>query len=409
MNRLTMRRIFLAFATFSLLLGAGVTAQAQSLFSPAIRVNDRAITYYEIEQRILLMQALSAPGDLEVESRKQLIEDRLKLDAAIANGVSITKEMIEEGTKEFAGRANLTPEKFLEYLDSRGVASQTFEDFLFSGLAWREVVRVKFARRLAITDEDIDKAERALSQDSSAQVLLSEIFIPVPQGKEDQAMELANEIKKDETIAGFSANARQYSAAPTRDQAGKLGWMPLTKLPPNLRPVILALKPGQITQPIPVQGALALFQLRALGESEYRSPAIAAIEYATYLIPGGRSPEALAAAQTLINDTDTCDDLYGKAKGQPPEVLSRVAQKPGEIPNDIAIELAKLDKGEFSTNLTRNNGQTLMVLMMCGRSPVLTQDTPREELIAQLRNRRAEAMAGGYLSQLRAEARIIEE
>lgn len=404
-----MRRIFLALATLGLLLSATVSAQAQSLFSPAIRVNDRAITYYEIEQRILLMQVLNSPGNLEKEAPKQLIEERLKLDAAIATGVTVTEEMIEVGTKEFASRAKLTPKKFFEFLASKGVARETFEDFLFAGLAWREVVRAKFSNRLAVTEADIDKAQRALSSTNSAQVLLSEIFIPAPQGREAEAMELAQKILKDQSFDGFTANARRFSAAPTRDKGGRVDWMPITKLPPPLRPVILALKPGEVTQPIPLQGAIALFQMRSIAESAYRAPTIAALEYATYLIPGGRTPEAQAKARAIMADTDTCDDLYAKAKGQPPEILTRTTQKPGEIPRDIALELAKMDKGEFSTLLTRNNGQSLVLLMMCGRTPALTQDASREELTQQLRNRRAEALANGYLEQLRADARIIRE
>ena len=137
MKKQTMHRIFLAFAALGLLLTTPLSVQAQGLFSPAIRVNDRAITNYELEQRILMMQALNSPGDLEKEARKQLIEDRLKLDAATAVGVKVTEEMIAAGTKEFAGRANLEPEKFFEFLASRDVARQSFQDFLFAGLAWR--------------------------------------------------------------------------------------------------------------------------------------------------------------------------------------------------------------------------------------------------------------------------------
>lgn len=409
MNILTMRRIFLALATFGLLLSASVAAQAQSPFAPAIRVNDRAITYYELDQRALLLQALNSPGDPQKEARTQLIEERLKLDAAIVAGVKVTEEMITEGIKDFAGRAKLTPEKFLEYLASKDVARQSFEDFLFAGLAWREVVRAKFSNRMSVDDTDIDKALRALNVNTSALVLLSEIFIPAPEGRENDALDLARELSKDQSYEEFSNNARRWSVAPTRDDGGRLEWMALTKLPPALRPVILALKPGEVTQPIPLQGAVALFQMRSIAESDYRAPSIAAIEYTTYLIPGGRSPEALAQAQTIMADTDTCDDLYAKAQGQPPEVLTRVTQKPGEIPRDIALELAKLDKGEFSTLLTRNNGQSLVLLMMCGRTPSVSEDASREDLIAQLRNRRIEALATGYLEQLRADARIIEE
>ncbi len=97
------------------------------------------------------------------------------------------------------------------------------------------------------------------------------------------------------------------------------------------------------------------------------------------------------------------------AKGEPPEVLERGSYAPDELPQDIAIELAKLDPGEVSTTLTRSNGQTLVFLMLCGRTPALEGEGPSAEQLTNLiRNRRLDSFAEGYLAQLRAEARIVE-
>ena len=78
-------------------------------------------------------------------------------------------------------------------------------------------------------------------------------------------------------------------------------------------------------------------------------------------------------------------------------------------PRDIALELAKLDKGEVSTNLTRAGGQTLVFLMLCGRTPVLAEDQDRDSIRLQLRAQRLQSYAEGYLAQLKADARIIEQ
>jgi peptidyl-prolyl cis-trans isomerase SurA len=403
-----MRRIILALASVGM-LATTPAAQAQSLFSPAIRVNDRAITYFELEQRQLMMEALNPTGDAVTEARKQLIEDRLKLDAAEELGLRVEDEAMAEGLKEFAGRANLKPEQFKALLQSRGIAQQTFDDFLYAGLVWRDVVRARFAARAVVTDADVDKALQSLASNSSAQVLLSEIVIPLREGQEQQALALAEELSQASSIKQFSDYARRYSASNSRNNGGRLDWTAVTKLPPPLQPIIMALNPGDVTEPIPLRGAVALFQMRDIAESAYRAPRTAALEYATFLIPGGRSADALANAQAIMDDTDTCDDLYGHAKGQPEEILTVFTQKPGEVPRDIALELAKLDKGEFSTNLTRNNGETLMLVMLCDRTPVLSQDASREELTAQLRNQRLQALAEGYLQELLADARIIEE
>ena len=153
----------------------------------------------------------------------------------------------------------------------------------------------------------------------------------------------------------------------------------------------------------------ALFQLRGIQETQVAAPSFSAIEYAAYYIAGGRTEPALAKAAEIRAQVDTCDDLYGVAYGQPEEVLTRESLPPAQLPNDIAIELAKLDDGEISTALTRSNGQTLMVLMMCGRTASINEDETREDVAASLRSQRVNAFSQAYLDQLMSDARIVEK
>lgn len=107
-----------------------------------------------------------------------------------------------------------------------------------------------------------------------------------------------------------------------------------------------------------------------------------------------------------MNSVDTCEDFYGLAQGQDPSVLAVESLPPAEIPSDIALELAKLDPGETSTALTRNNGQTLMVLMLCGRTADLGEGANRETVANALTAQRMTSLVDSYLEQLRADARI---
>ena len=110
---------------------------AQGAFSPVAKVNDRVITGFELEQRILLNQLLRAPGDLDELSLEQLIDDRLRLDAAQAAGVSISEEAVDAGMEEFASRAQLTKDEFVAAIGQAGVEEATFRDFVRAGAAWR--------------------------------------------------------------------------------------------------------------------------------------------------------------------------------------------------------------------------------------------------------------------------------
>ncbi|MCH2094237.1 MAG: peptidylprolyl isomerase [Rhodobacteraceae bacterium] len=402
-------RIFLFFLSLiSLSFGAG-SAMAQGLFSPAIKVNGDAVTYFELEQRKRMLVLLNAPGDPSEVAREQLIDDRLRVQAARRFGVEPSEEEIQEGMAEFAARANMTREKFIEEIEKAGVAEETFRDFVYSGLVWRTVVQGLFGSRAAASEDEIDRASAGSSGQSIVRVLLSEIIIPMQPGNEDEVRALAAEIARYTDISKFAQAARQYSATQTRGSGGRLGWQSLDELPAPLQSIVLSLAPGEVTDPLPIQNAIALFQMRAIEETAYVTPQAAALEYAQYLIPGGQSDKALDEAARIKARIDRCDDLYGIAKGQPEERLERVTLPPDEIPADIAAELDRLDPDEISTALTRNNGQTLVVLMLCGRTMSIVDDETRQNLAIGLRNQRLNGFANSYLAQLRSDARIFDQ
>jgi len=383
-------------------------ATAQNLFRPVIQVNEMVITEYEFNQRTLFLQLLGAPGDARVLAREQLIEDRLKLDAAHANGLKPDPAAVQAGLEEFASRANLTAEEFIKALNGAGVSAQTYRDFVTAGIVWRDLARAKFGPRVTVSDTDVERAQAStIGGGTAARVLLSEIIMNAPKSKLAEVQARADKISKLRSLNAFSDQARQFSDADSADNGGQLEWMNLSALPAELRAMILGLAPGQVSPPIPQGGKIALYQMRKLEQREIPAGQYASIDYAAYYLAGGRSEATLAQAARIRTQADTCDDLYGIAKDQPAEVLERANKAPGEIPADIARELSVLDKGESSTALTRNNGQTLVFLMLCSRTTAIAATASIEDFALGLQNRRLEAMATGYLAELRDQARIV--
>jgi len=389
----------------SLLLGAPVAAQG--LFSPAVIVNDSVITEFEIEQRQGFLSLLNAPGASRNDVIEALIDERLRAEAVAMVGFELSEEALQAGLDEFAGRVNLSGEEFITVLEENGVAKESFEDFVRVGVAWREYVGARFGPRLEITEAEIDQALGSGSGTSNIRVLVSEIIIPAPDNRRQEVEEIANRIAASSSQEEFSDFARQYSATATRDQGGRLEWQSLSNLPPVLRPLLLGLAPGEVTEPIAIPNAVALFQLRGIQEAGTQAEEFAAIDYAVYYIAGGRSSDGLRAASKVRAEIDTCDDLYGVAQGQPEEMLERGSRPVAEIPTDIALELSKLDPGEVSTALTRSNGETLMFLMLCGRTAVANQDVDRDQVARSLRSQRLNAIADSFLDQLRADSSIV--
>ncbi|GAW35684.1 chaperone SurA precursor [Roseovarius sp. A-2] len=388
-----------------------VPAAAQNLFEPVIFVNDQAITRYELQQRARMLTLFRAPGDPAQLAREQLIEERIKLDAARGVGLALDDEAVRTGMEEFAGRADMTGEQLIAGLEQSGVSEESFREFVRAGITWREYTRARFSSRVSVSEADLERATQALTSGSSVRVLLSEIILPIRSLEEAEAQQdLAARIGTVDTEAEFAGFARQHSAAGSAGQGGRMSWTKASDLPPGLRQIVLALAPGEVSDPLPIDGAIALFFMRDIEETAVSVPEYSAIEYAAYYIPGGRREEALRRAADVRAEVDTCDDLYGVAQGQPPEVLERGSKAPEEIPADIAAELARLDPGETSANVTRANGQTLVFLMLCGRTPKLEGEQPTvEDLSNFIRNQRIESFANSFLEQLRAEARIVEQ
>ncbi len=387
---------------------ASSQAQGQSLFSPAIRVNQDIVTWYELDQRQQFLELLGVPGSADAEVRQALIDDRLRKQAMRDAGIEAAPEDVQNGIDEFASRGNLSSEQFLQLLGDAGVSQETVRDFIADQISWRDFVSSRFISQARPSEEEID---RALGQGSGGglQVLLSEIIIPVTPQTLPQAEALAEQISQVSGPDAFAAAATQYSAAATRNNGGRLEWLSLTNLPPALQPVILGLENGEITDPLTLPNAIALFQMRGIREVATGTPTYSKIDYAQYFLPGGRSAETLAKAAALKESIDTCDDLYGVAKDQPANVLERQSVSPSEIPRDVALELAKLDPNEVSTTLTRNNGQTLVFLMMCSRTRDLGEDTTRVDVANALTQQRLQAFADSLLQQLRADAIIVEQ
>jgi len=392
-------------AALALSLAALTPATAQSPFSAAVTVNDQIVTHYEITQRVLFLEVLNAPGDLQEQARETLINERLQREVGERFGMLASIDDIEEGMAEFAGRANMNTEAFLGALQNEGISPETFRDFVAAGITWRNIVRARFGPRAQVTEEEIDRALTLSASDGGAQINVAELVVPVTPENADQIRadiaRLAQEL--DGSIGAFSEAARAYSAAATGRQGGGLGWRPLSAIPPQLRAILLPMNVGDVTDPVPLGPAIAIFQLRGLDETGFVSPEVMAVEYAEVLIPGGQSAEALAEAQDLRDSIDTCDDLNGVRPGG----FELVSLPIEDVPGDISLELARLDANEVSTGLTRANGTQLLFLMLCGRSTELPEGG-RDEVRQALFQQRLESYAQGYLAELRADA-IIDE
>jgi peptidyl-prolyl cis-trans isomerase SurA len=239
---------------------------AANPFAPAVTVNTGVITHYDIEQRIKLLNALGADGDVRDLAVQQLTEDRVKLQAAKDLGIELPEGAIDAGLDEFATSRGLTLDDVQKVLEARGIDQQTMDDFVESGLVWREVVATRFRARATPSEADLDAALALARVTPREMVTIAEIALPFAERGEPETLDFADRLYGEIARGGmsFADAAREFSRSDSAERGGRMDPMPAAQLPSALRTQVLLLRPGQVTRPVPISGGVALIQLASV-------------------------------------------------------------------------------------------------------------------------------------------------
>lgn len=374
---------------------------AQDLFAPAVTVNGTVITRYEVQQRLDFLKALRQPGDLPTQAIDGLISDRLQADAAKKLGVTVSDDDIRGGMAEFAGRANLTTDQFLKAVAENGVEPETFRDFVRSGLMWRAALRAQFGGHINVTDAEIDRAIAAGAASGGAErVLLAEIVLP-DDGKTDVAA-LAHRIRaKVHSSKDFAQMAKVFSKVGTASNGGGLNWIEVSALPPDVAGAISALKPGEMTEPLPQKGAVTLYFLRDVSQSPGEAKGAPQVDYAIFTPPAGTDLARVKARLTA------CDGLYPLARGLAETALQRQTVAEASVPTGLRATLAGLDAGESA--VVQGTGGATQLVMLCARMPGSAVAPSRDDVRDGIVNQKLTLLADAWLEELRSDALIVRQ
>ncbi len=390
-------------------LSLAVSTQAAGIYDPVIQVNDKVVTKFEIDQRIKMLRSFRTAGDLRQQAMDQLIDDRLRNQAAKQSGISISDEAVFSGMEEFAARGNFSADQLLDFFRQQGVYRETFEDFVRSGLLWRNVIGARFSSKVNITDDEVDANLDIRSISFPKTVNVAEIIIPIKDRGATKTLALASRLS--ETIKSssqFGIAARKYSKSATATQGGAMGWMPLGNLPAQVSSRLSGMTAGQVTAPINIGSAVAVYQLLGVREAKSAGQQVIAVSYLQVALPtnsAGRDGQISAAAK-LINSGDTCLDMEANASGFGENATSSHTVPASDVPVRIGAEIARLDPNEATYFVTENGN--INVLMLCNRAKDLPEGA-RDQIRNALFNQRVTSFGDGYLQELRGDAIIIRK
>ena len=373
-------------------------AQANFLLAAKIQVNNSVITQFELDQRAKFLGALKFTGNHSELAQTQLIEERLKQSEAQKLNISASDFEIEDALKRFASRANLTVKEFNKELKRLEIYPDTFRSYVETEVIWQKLVNKKFGAQSSVSNLQLQRAKSISKFEDTIQVLLTEIIIPFSKDDRSENENLANLLKQIKSTEEFSNAAQKYSKAPTATVGGRVKWQNFDRLPGIIKPLILGLSPGQVTEPIMLTKAIALFQLRDIREIKTDRTQLELLDFI-------KVKSDLKYLSFVQDNFHNCSDLEAIIGGQTEVTLTRKKLLSDEIPNTLVPVLDNLDQNE--SEIIVADGQSQLVIM-CERNNQLNSTAQTLEQDKNvLQTNRLKHLARSFLETLKDNARIV--
>ena len=175
-----------------------------------------------------------------------------------------------------------------------------------------------------------------------------------------------------------------------------MGWIGASALPPEVAGRVLALKVGEVTEPIAVQGAVQLYLLRDISLGGGDVVGAPQVEYAQFFAPAGTDLAGVSAG------LDTCDDLYDATRGLAADSVRRATVPEAGLSPALRAALAGMDPGETVVM----PGVPSSLVMLCARVPQSAVAPSRDDVSTTLLNAKLGQLAAGYMIELKSNAYI---
>jgi peptidyl-prolyl cis-trans isomerase SurA len=391
--------------------------------SVAAVVNDDIVSTYDLAQRMRLLIATSGVQptqenlpQFQREALVSLVDEQLqfqelrRVEAEQKIDIVADNAEVDEEIAAMAQQNNMSAEQFRGFLTSRGIGIDTLRQQIRAQMSWQRWIRGRYGSRLRVGDDQIAATQARLAAEATKpQYQIGEVLIDASRvGGMQQAMAGAQQlVSQMQQGAPFPAVARQFSALPTAAAGGDAGWVSAGEMPPEVEAALAQMRPGQLSQPIPVRDGVYILYLR--DKRSGGNTTLVNLKQAAVALPQGASAEDEAAARAKlvalkpeIKDCATIEAAAGKVQG----VIS------GDLGEAELADLAPqfreaaegLEVGQISDPIRTTAGMHLIAV--CGRRAAGGGAIDKEQVEQRLFSQQLSMIARRYMRDLRNSATI---
>ena len=328
-----------AYIAVILLILIPISAFSKSDFRVAYQVDDQIITNYDIDQARKLRILLKGSNISRSEVETIVINEKIKGIYANRLKITVLDSELKSQLANFLESNKMSVREFKSLINSKGIDTKTFYNFLEANIRWQKVLNSRFGYKIDNLPLQDAMPEAPTPRKIEKEYVFSEIFISNEQWGAQNAKLIASRLAIElKAGADFDKAVEKFSSAKSKATKGKIGPIRKTQIPKEFRDVLDVLKRNEISAPIAINGGLILLRLdRTRSYKSVKTPQLSV----TFSISSNKS------------NSDTACSKEEEIRG--PILLSKVEKNLKEI-------LTKLMPGE-SYNFSNNNGSTRLVTL----------------------------------------------
>ncbi len=392
-----------------------------SVIKASAIVNGEIITQTDIDQRLALLAIANGsrlPADeldrLRQQVLRNLIDETLQIQAAKQAEITIKPADIDRTLARVSSNTKQSVEQLTAMLEANGSSIRTMRRQIEGEIAWTRLQRAKIESSVSVGEDEVKAVlDRMNAAKGTQEFRVGEIFLSATAGNETQTLSNANRILEQlRNGASFAGYARQYSEASTAAVGGDLGWVRPEQLPEPIAAQLRAMGPGQVSQPIPVQGGFSIVAVQDTRKILTADPrdAVLTLKQVSIGFPKGVSRQAaeptvarFADAARNVGGCGGADKIAADFNG---EMVESDQVKIRDLPPALQRIMLPLQVGQ-STQPFGSIEEGVRILVICGRDEVDATAPTYDEVFSQMNEERINLRARRYLRDLRRDA-VIE-
>jgi len=239
-------------------------------------VNDGIIVSSELDTAITnVLAQLQAKGTrppergvLEKQVLERLVVEKLQLQLAESNGMSIDDTTLNSEVQNLARGNNLSVAEFRDIIERDGLSYATFREDLRKQLLIQELRRQMVGNRIRVTEQEVDNLQASLRASGSGDVEyhLAHILVAIPEAASPEQIQAAQQhatdiLRRLRANADFSQLAIAESNGQTALEGGDLGWRSLGQMPELFVEPLKTLQTGDVSDLIRSSGGFHIIKL----------------------------------------------------------------------------------------------------------------------------------------------------